>query len=108
MDATAPIECPAWVADLSRLDVAKSRGAFDLHPASARAALAFAADGMKRVRLGDTLWLAGGGYVVVGRLTKSLLYTSGGKFHRATGARWHGSSWKGGHVVAIRTTAKGA
>ena len=58
------------------------------------------------VQVGDTLWLAGGGYVTVEKVTQSLLHTSGGKFHRATGARWQGSAWKGVHVVAIRTTTQ--
>ncbi len=106
MTATAPIECPDWVANLKALDAGRSTGIWDLHPASSSAALAFATNDMKRVRVGDTLWLAGGGYVTVEKVTQSLLHTSGGKYHLATGARWQGSAWKGGHVVAIRTTTQ--
>ena len=103
----ATIECPEWVANLKALDAGRSTGIWDLHPASSAAALSFALDGdMKRVQAGDTLWLAGGGYVTVERVTKSLLYTSGGKFHRATGARWQ-TSWMA-FVVATRTTNQGA
>lgn len=107
MTMTATIECPAWVADLKALDSAKSTGIWDLHPASSAAALRFALDGdMNRVRVGDTLWLAGGGHVTVERVTKSLLHTTGGKFQRATGAKWQGSAWNRGYVVAIRTTTE--
>lgn len=95
------IECPAWVADLGRQDREQSAGVFDLHPASTRAALAFAAGDMKTVKAGETIWLAGGGWVEVVKVTKSLLHTSGGKFHRATGCRWQ--SWHAGFLVAFRT-----
>lgn len=104
MTTTQTIECPAWVANLKSQDRAETTGIWSLHPASSRAALAFAAGDMKTVQAGDTLWLAGGGYVTVEKVSKSLVYTTGGKFNRVTGARWQGNAWNGGHVVAVRTT----
>ncbi len=97
----AVAECPAWVVDLKALDAGRSTGIWDLHPASSEAAQRFAADGLSGVKPGDTLWLAGGGFVEVQKVSKYLIQTSGGRFHRRTGSRWQ-TSWKA-FVVAFRT-----
>lgn len=100
---TATINQPEWIASLKAQDAERSTGLFDLRPASKAAALTFAINGgMKTVSVGDTLWIASGGYVTVERVTKSLIYTTGGRFHRSTGALC--GTWSHLYVVAIRTS----